>query len=81
MVLKTNDNKAKRKLILEINSAKTNGELYNVSRKIRRFVEDFSKRYSSEETRRVSNELYKIEIERKNNLLKWKNIIITKQDS
>lgn len=72
--MKANDNKTYRKLILEINSAKTGGELYNVSRKIRRFVEDFSKRYSAEETRRVSNELYKIEIEHQNNLLKWKKM-------
>jgi hypothetical protein len=61
-----------RKLILEINSSKTLGELWNASRKMRKFVDEFAKRYAADEAKQVANELYKIEIERHNNLLKWK---------
>lgn len=70
--MNANEKKEYRKLILEINSSKTLEELWNASRKMRRFVDEFAKRYAADEAKQVANELHKIEIERHNNLLKWK---------
>ena len=70
--MNANEKKEYRKLILEINNSKTLGELWNASRKMRRFVDEFAKIYAADEAKQVANELYKIEIEHHNNLLKWK---------
>ena len=69
--MNTKENKEYRKLILEINSAKDQTQLWKADKNIRQFIGRIEKNYPAE-AQSIANELYNISITRHNNLLNWK---------
>lgn len=70
--MNTSENKAYRRLILEINSAKTQTQLWKADRNVRQFIDKIAKN-NPDEAQSIANELYNISITRHNNLIKWNN--------
>ena len=71
--MNTRENKEYRRLILEINSAKTQTQLWKADKNVRQFIDRIAKN-NPDETQAVANELYNISITRHNNLNKYKKL-------
>lgn len=69
--MNTKENKEYRKLILEINSAKDQTQLWKADKNIRQFIGRIERNYPAE-ARTIAKELYDVSIARHNNLLNWK---------
>lgn len=70
--MNTRENKEYRRLILEINSAKTQTQLWKADKNVRQFIGKIAKNNPAE-AQSIANELYNISITRHNNLNKYKN--------
>lgn len=71
--MNTRENKEYRRLILEINSAKTQTQIWKADRNVRKFIDRIAKN-NPDEVQSIANELYNISITRHNNLNKYKKL-------
>ena len=71
--MNTRENKEYRRLILEINSAKTQTQIWKADKNVRKFIDRIAKNNSAE-AQSIANELYNISITRHNNLIKYKKL-------